>query len=1279
MRRIPWKLTLPGVALLLASPAAHAAPTDPVAYTLHASYKNPAGQIITTDQQTYSGIPALVDADHSALTGVGGADILVQLSTDIGRATLSVMTLPGAPSPLPLAVVADLPDVRKPPAYRFIQRTSSPVRFAFGYDALSSTAPMSYSATAILGGADRLTTFSLDLQTAAPGSSISITGEAYTPDQNGAHLDPITARVSYAPVPTVAHLGFLSSSSASAPTLSQQRADLSSNVATTATIVMDDVQGARARHLDATVDKVPATMSLTLAGTPQTGSQSWTYSAAARVSAIEVNGRETNGAAVSQSTYLRFQDVPTSMSLTQDSPTHAALDTSSPIGLTKVGLGTGRTPAFRSDPAYLFADRNGDASSLSFQLLGLASPAEIDSGDPFLVAATMAPGPFHVLIGNGSAVTDAHINDLPATFRFAASTTQQTVSYSGAAGIGSATLDATDPAGFAGSRATALHVLLNDIPAAVDLTFSGTQQSLSFDAHGGTLGLFEAQLTSGPDERIDPAHDGILVKDLSDRFVAFGRITGVKVATIGAGTLPSISLSTTGGRPFVADIRVPSANGNGTATALATVDNVPANLDMAFSSATGFTYSASAPVSSITLDAFDPDGLSGRATNAHVLIQNLPLAFDATLGTDGSATLDAHGGTVGLFQAQLTSGADDQIEPSKDGVLLEDLADRFVVFARLTGLQKATIGQGTLPSLSLQTTGGRTFVANIQAPSPSGTGSATALATITSLPASIDLSFASATNVTYTASAAVGSITLDLSDTGGLLSSRATAAHVVIQSLPSAFDATLASDGSLSLDAHGGTLGMFQVQLTSGPDDSIDAAKDGVLVENLPDRYVIFARLSGLESATIGRGALPTLKLATNGGREFVMNISEPAASGAGLATLTADINTLAPMFNISLASVTSFSYSASAPVSSVAFDASNPDGLAGRATAAHVLLQSLPLAIDTSFATDGTVTLDAHGGTVGLVQFQLTSGPDDQIDPAYDGLLLEDLSDRYVSFARITGLRSASAKSPNFSIDSIGGRIFKFDTEQLDAVANRVAYLRGTIDRLVPGLSIQQFDIPTGTKMIWDASQPTTSLTMDTNSGDRWNLHTDISSPLPAHFEVCSASDGVCTGATAGNRRYAPNGGSQRIAASEPMTMNVFDCQRPNNATCSPSTATKYTQITNLRVRLFELDTGTSGSLNGYIYENTTDHSSPGCATSPQSSDTGACHYRASGTVKSRDTAAGSGIQQTMGSNFWADSRFGGWSLGFACCKSNYINCDNTSLTTWISNSSLSVTSYLC
>ncbi len=240
------------------------------------------------------------------------------------------------------------------------------------------------------------------------------------------------------------------------------------------------------------------------------------------------------------------------------------------------------------------------------------------------------------------------------------------------------------------------------------------------------------------------------------------------------------------------------------------------------------------------------------------------------------------------------------------------------------------------------------------------------------------------------------------------------------------------------------------------------------------------------------------------------------------------------------------FSYTASAPVARITADDLNPSGVFGRATAAHLLLEQVPQQVDLtavpSTSGGGTVALDAHGQTIGLVQLDLTSGPTDAIPAGNNGVLYEDLPSKFVVFARVYDLQKVSVSQGSSSVDatldtappSSAGVPLLVEIEQQES-GGALSFTDVTLDNLVSQVVFSFSQSSAGvTNISYTASAPTSSLAVDTNAGGV-ETKASMTSPLPASFSVCqSSSSNACqTNEQGGN-------GSLSFSSSQPTTVNL-------------------------------------------------------------------------------------------------------------------------------------------
>jgi hypothetical protein len=903
---------------------------------------------------------------------------------------------------------------------------------------------------------------------------------------------------------------------------------------------------------------------------PDSGSLSLTGSAP--IGAVHANMSDPDGVAGrATSVALTVLDLPTELDLTFGSGPVTTIDAhGSRIGLIDVLLTSGPDLAVPDGYDGVVLIDTPATYALAGRITGLRL-ASVTTQAPYTLDLRKDAGPFLIDLTQGQATTRIEILDLPNSLQ-ATLDPAGSAAYVASAPIGELSVSINDPEGVI-NRATELELLLQELPASLDLTFD-QGATAGVDAHGARIGLIDFHLTSGPVLQVPAGYDGLLLEDVPAHYAIAARITGLRAARVSTAAPYEFTLSKDAG-PFRIHML------QGARDVLVDIRNLPSSVSATLDPSGHLTYTGSATIGALDAVLSDPAGIAGRATLLRLELRGIPTSLSMDFDTASAAGIDAHGAAISSVDLFATSGPALSVDPGYQGVVLQDLPSHFAVAARLTGLRVARVTTGTAPyTLTLQKDPGPFLVRLEQ-------GQRNTLVRIHDLPSSMTATLDPAGSLKYSASAPVSEITADLSDPAGV-AGRATQARALLRSVPANLDVSwAAASGRITADAKGATVGLLEVLLTSGPTVTLPDDRDGLILEDLADRYVMFGRLVGLKKVTFTQGPPPSFDLQTTGGRLFEVSLKSQRPNG-GQAVTTGLVERLPASIAVSFVSSTSLTYRASAPIDRLTLDAVDPSGISGRATELHASLTSLPVALDAGWSSSGTVTLDARGGTVGLVELQLTSGPNDRLPANVDGVLLNDLADRYVVFARITGLRSlvgTQSPSPDITLSTTGGRVLSIQLNELDG--SKVEYTRATLTTLPTTVRIRV----AGQQMFYDASAPTTSLVLDTNSGDRWNLHADIRNPVPARLQFCAAGNGACTG-----YRRSAGAGSFYFDASEHTSVNLFDCVRPLNASCQRGNASEFAQVDNWRVRHFEFDADAdSTGFSGYTFNNTNGHALEG------------------------------------------------------------------------------------
>lgn len=200
-----------------------------------------------------------------------------------------------------------------------------------------------------------------------------------------------------------------------------------------------------------------------------------------------------------------------------------------PIRVAQLGVSTGK----ESDPStgtvplmtrpdtqeYLRVLERQHYLSVAAQLRGVTS-AELDSGDPTRLAFTHTASPLEILIQQDFMRAAGWIRDLPSNFTLTYSPRHNRIEYSGSAGIGEMTADATDPDGLIG-RMRHARLVIRRIPKVIELVtdLNGSGLLLNAPDDGSTsqhIGFAEISLWRDTEEPTMPADtDGGIIHEVT--------------------------------------------------------------------------------------------------------------------------------------------------------------------------------------------------------------------------------------------------------------------------------------------------------------------------------------------------------------------------------------------------------------------------------------------------------------------------------------------------------------------------------------------------------------------------------------------------------------------------------------------------------------------------------------------------------------------------------------------------------------------------------------------
>jgi len=240
------------------------------------------------------------------------------------------------------------------------------------------------------------------------------------------------------------------------------------------------------------------------------------------------------------------------------------------------------------------------------------------------------------------------------------------------------------------------------------------------------------------------------------------------------------------------------------------------------------------------------------------------------------------------------------LTPLADEYLVADIGlDHVVAQARLFDLSSAEITSGDLVVLDLTH---RKSVLNADVTVASRTTPTARTVTrhvtgrVATMPATARVTYRASTQAfTYSGSDKIDELTVDLVSNVPLISNTgADRSHLRLVSVPTGLTGRLNSAAKTftATMGDGEAITTVEAQVTSGPDIRLADGQDGVLLTQESDRYVVFARVSGLKSATVGWGSTVTADLTHKAG-SFVVDANVADSDGDGVFDDRLDIDGL--------------------------------------------------------------------------------------------------------------------------------------------------------------------------------------------------------------------------------------------------------------------------------------------------------------------------------------------------------------------------------------------------
>ncbi len=592
-------------------------------------------------------VPVLVDVDGNHTDDLSVSLVVIPGSAvgaqDVVR--LTIAKLPGAPSKMLAEVIMAPGGAGKP-------------RVRFGYNGCEDGAPGTFVANitrTVNGNTTKLDLNAPTIQSSP--SSLKLIGGAFDdPGANSSNRpNPVDISVRMQPVPSSMHAVVTMVGS------DDYTAVLTPNAATKLGVDLFRKQGAQTMSLTGTLDKATPG-DLTVKYNPS----KIFYSAPSAFTAIDLNLESFTPATGVTDTYkVNLTGVPKTATINRNgSAMSLVLPSGTSIATTKVRYsswaGDG-APGALTVPVidraghlaqqYLAANVDLGGFIAETKVLGL-SGANIDTGDPVKVGLDHPAAPFYI---------DAQQRSLEATdgcatcpLRFVNRHLQTSilnmpdgtnVSYSPKTGIFSYSgkgVIGTLHTRLESSRALVddaniARLTLTNVPSGLTGRIDSKAKTFTAAVTTGAIGAVEAQVTSGPDERLPSGQDGILLNDHADHYVAFVRVQNLTSTTVGWGDTQSATVSHTAA-PFVMRVNAddPDLGAGKAFTVDGTITKLPSTAHVEYTptaTKSTFRYNGSGLIDEVrfvlrTATPFDPD--KGTDT-AKILARQVP---SVTIETD---------------------------------------------------------------------------------------------------------------------------------------------------------------------------------------------------------------------------------------------------------------------------------------------------------------------------------------------------------------------------------------------------------------------------------------------------------------------------------------------------------------------------------------------------------------------------------------------------------------------------------------------------------------------
>jgi hypothetical protein len=560
---------------------------------------------------------------------------------------------------------------------------------------------------------------------------------------------------------------------------------------------------------------------------------------------------------------------------------------------------------------------------------------------------------------------------------------------------------------------------VTDVPTKIVVNQT-SKSAVNMSTQGtGPIGSIEAGFANGEPVFL-PAVQHHYVNIFSDGTLKSfaGRIDGLTEASFDAQSKITAEAQLAS-KPLLAKIDQPDLKVDGLLT------NVPAHLKATIDLPNGTVdYDGfGSTIDTIDVKASRTTPFFGRATNIDALIKAIPPVLSLAFKPDGtSAKFTAAPNGIGSIEVAAYKAGDKELPPGTEaGAVYRDVPNgKYALGARILGLK------------SVQFTGGATYTVktDLQA-GPFNLayedGTQQLDGRIQDLPSTIDLSLNLPDGkATYTASSAIGKITVDAKRPGSPFFQRATRVRGTIEGLPASLALDFKPDLSEAKFAASSPITKIELAATDGDTQTVPGTDAGVIYRDIPSDYVAAGRILGLQGVSFKGGSKFEVGAQVQSGPFSLTFENADVKLDGAIKNIPSDIS-----FKMDQAAGT-YQYAGNASIGEISLDLVAANPFLASIRKARAVIKGIPSSMLITAKPDNNGIKATATGGIGSIDVAVASDTIEPVAGTGAGVRATYLPGVLRGALRINGLSSVEyVPDPlKVSVGATAGQAFSIDAE---------------------------------------------------------------------------------------------------------------------------------------------------------------------------------------------------------------------------------------------------------